>query len=608
MSYVVTQSCTSDGACVIACPVNAIHPTPGEPGFAEAEMLYVDPVSCVDCGACATACPVDAILPHTKLTEKQLPFVELNAAYYRDNPHPDRTPLALVERPRDLATDGLRVAVVGAGPAGLYAADELLRLPGVHVDVFDRLPTPHGLARYGVAPDHPRTKQVIEMFGAIEREPGFRYRLNVEAGTDVTVDELRASYHAVVYAVGAATDRRLGVPGESLPGSASATDFVAWYNGHPDADPDNSAGYPLSSERAVVIGNGNVALDVARILTADPDRLATTDISNRALLALRESRIQEVVLLGRRGPADAAFTMPELIGLATLDDVDVLVEGTVEVTSDKTGILAELAGRTPVAGRRRIVLRFHTAPVRILGDEQVDALEVNRAGEVEVIPAGLVLRAIGYRARPVPGLPFDEDRGLVPNDGGRVEPGLYVAGWIKRGPTGFLGTNKSCSKETVERLLDDLAAGRLSTPTETVAPFDYEVGDRGWRAIDRAERALGAVAGRPRVKLSDRGALVAAAEPPTRRRSPSGRRVARAPWREGVSRRPHATVDLEAEGSHGVSIRRRSFLATATRRPVGYKVRACRTCPAFPASTAGSCAGPTTTRSGGCTCSRPRST
>ena len=528
MSYVVTQSCTSDGACVIACPVNAIHPAPGEPGFAEAEMLYVDPVSCVDCGACATACPVDAILPHTKLTEKQLPFVALNATYYKDHPHPDRTPLALVAKPRSTATDGLRVAVIGAGPAGLYAADELLTLPGVQVDVFDRLPTPHGLARYGVAPDHPRTKQVIELFSKIEQEPGFRYRLNVEAGTDMTLDELRASYHAVIYAVGAATDRRLGVPGEELSGSVSATDFVAWYNGHPDAD---DASYPVaagSSERAVVIGNGNVALDVARILTADPDRLATTDISDRALLALRDSRIREVVLLGRRGPADAAFTLPELIGLATLDDVDVVVEGAVEVTSDKTAILAELASRTPAPGRRRIVLRFHTAPVRIVGDEQVEGLEVVRTevvdgravptGETEQIRAGLVLRAIGYRARPVAGLPFDEERGLVPNDGGRVEPGLYVGGWIKRGPTGFLGTNKSCSKETVERLLDDLDAGLLTAPTGVVEPFDHEVDSRGWQAIDRAERALGAVAGRPRVKLTDRVALRSAAHPPSARR------------------------------------------------------------------------------------------
>ena len=482
MPYVVTQSCCSDGACVVACPVNAIHPAPGEPGFATAEMLYVDPVTCVDCGACATACPVDALLPDTKLTDKQLPFIELNAAYYREHPHADRTPLALVPPHRESDTLGLRVAVVGAGPAGMYAADELLKLPGVEVDVFDRLPTPYGLARFGVAPDHPRTRQVIELFEKIEREPGFRYRLNVEAGTDVTLEELRGAYHAVVYAVGAATDRRLGIPGEGLPGSVSATEVVAWYNGHPDAAESH---YPLDAERAVVIGNGNVALDVARILTADPDRLAATDIDPRALAALRASHVREVVLLGRRGPAEAAFTLPELVGLAGLDDVDVVVEGEIEVSDAKTRILAELAARTRMAGRRRIVLRFHRSPVRVLGDDRVTALEVERTevvdgravptGETERIQAGLVLRAIGYRAKPVPGLPFDEARALVPNDRGRVEPGLYVAGWIKRGATGYLGTNKSCSKETVDRLLDDLDAGLLSAPTDSVPRLDWEI-------------------------------------------------------------------------------------------------------------------------------------
>ncbi|KAA1421715.1 4Fe-4S dicluster domain-containing protein [Nocardioides humilatus] len=526
MPYVVTQSCCSDGACVVACPVNAIHPAPGEPGFATAEMLYVDPVACVDCGACFTACPVEALQPHTKLSDAQLPFIELNAAYYREHPHADRPILAAIAQRPVVDARGLKVAVIGAGPAGLYAADELLKHEGVSVDVFDRLPTPHGLARYGVAPDHPKTKQVIELFGKIEREPGFRYRLNVEAGTDVTVEELRSSYHAVIYAVGAATDRRLGVPGEDLAGSSSATDFVAWYNGHPDAD---DVHYPLEAEaceRAVVIGNGNVALDVARILTADPDELAATDISDRALLALRDSRVQEVVVLGRRGPADAAFTLPELIGLAGHDDIDVLVEGgvdAVEVTSQKTEILAELAARTPTPGRRRIVLRFHSAPVRLVGDASVEGIEVARTevvdgravltDDVVRIDAGLVLRAVGYRARPVAGLPFDDERALVPNEAGRVEPGLYVGGWIKRGATGFIGTNKSCSTETVAQLLDDYEAGLLSDPTTAIAPFDYEIDHAGWLAIDRTERALGEAADRPRVKLTDRRALSEAATP-----------------------------------------------------------------------------------------------
>lgn len=460
MPYVVTQSCCSDAACVVACPVNAIHPAPGEPGFAEAEMLYVDPVTCVDCGACATACPVDALLPHTKLTDAQLPFVQINADYYKEHPHADRPPLALVEPPRPSATNSLRVAVVGAGPAGLYAADELLKLPGVEVDVFDRLPTPHGLARFGVAPDHQKTRQVVELFAKIEREPGFRYRLGVEVGADITLEELRSSYSAVVYAVGAATDRRLGIPGEELPGSLSATDVVGWYNGHPER---TTLPVPVDTDRAVVIGNGNVALDVARILTADPDRLAGTDIAAHALLALRRSSIREVVVIGRRGPADAAFTLPELIGLAAIEGLDVVVEGEVAVSSEKTRILADLASRPRTPGARRIVLRFHTSPVRVVGTDRATGLEVTGPRGEEVIEAGLVLRAIGYRALPVAGLPFDDDRALVPNDAGRVEPGVYVVGWIKRGATGFLGTNKSCARETVCTLLDDLDAGLLST-------------------------------------------------------------------------------------------------------------------------------------------------
>jgi ferredoxin--NADP+ reductase len=517
--YVVTQSCCSDAACVVACPVNAIHPTPGEPGFATAEMLYVDPVACVDCGACATACPAAALQPHTKLTDAQLPFIEINAAYYKENPHADRPILAEVAKKPSVDAVGLRVAVVGAGPAGLYAADELLKHPGVSVDVFDRLPTPHGLARYGVAPDHQHTKQVTDLFAAIEQESGFRYRLNVSVGDDVTHAQLRGAYDAVIYAVGAATDRRLGVEGEELPGSASATDFVAWYNGHPD---QVGAGYPLASSRAVVIGNGNVALDVARILSTDADRLASTDISDTALLALRDSGIREVVVLGRRGPADAAFTLPELIGLAGIDEIDVVVEGPVEVTSEKTRILADLAARDPRPGLRRIVLRFNSAPVRIVGTSEVEGLEVATTEVVdgravvtdarEVIEAGLVLRAIGYRAMPVKDLPFDDQRAVVPNDAGRVEPGVYVAGWIKRGPTGFLGTNKSCSTETVASLLADLDAGLLAGPREELALLPHEIGKRGWRAIDTVERAAGAATGRPRVKLLDREGLTAAAE------------------------------------------------------------------------------------------------
>ncbi|MFJ4716823.1 FAD-dependent oxidoreductase [Streptomyces sp. NPDC088785] len=527
MPYVVTRSCCADASCVLACPVNCIHPAPGEPGFGTAEMLYVDPRTCVDCGACTTACPVDALKPHTALGAAELPFLELNADYYKRHPHDDRTPMYVLPKQRAVAPGDLSVAVVGAGPAGLFAADELLRHPGKRVTVYDRLPTPYGLARAGVAPDHQDTKQVTELFRTIESQPGFAYRLGVEVGTTVTHEELLRTHHAVIYAVGAATDRRLGIDGEDLPGSVSATDFVAWYNGHPDHADDH---YDLATERAVVVGNGNVALDVARILTADPDTLARTDISDRALAALRTSEVREVVLLGRRGPAQAAFTVPELVALAALEDVDVRVEGWPDDlppdTDDRTRLLARLAARTPVEGRRRIVLRFLTSPVRLTGETSVRALRVaatalhtdadgtvraRPTGETRTLETGLVLRAVGYRARPVPGLPFDEDTATVPHEGGRVGPGVYVAGWIKRGPTGFIGTNKTCAQETVETLLGDAAAGRLTPPEQGTGAVRTALGLDAWHAIDRAERAAGEAQGRPRVKFTDTASLHGAA-------------------------------------------------------------------------------------------------
>ncbi|MER5949870.1 FAD-dependent oxidoreductase [Streptomyces sp. NPDC001904] len=529
MPYVVTRSCCADASCVLACPVNCIHPAPGDPGFGTAEMLYVDPRTCVDCGACTTACPVDALKPHTALSAGELPFLELNADYYKQNPHADRTPMYVVPKQRRLAEGELSVAVVGAGPAGLFAADELLRHPGVRVTVHDRLPTPYGLARAGVAPDHQDTKQVTELFRTIESQPGFRYRLGVEVGTDLTHTDLLRTHHAVIYAVGAATDKRLGIEGEDLPGSASATDFVAWYNGHPDHAHD---AYDLDTERVVVVGNGNVALDVARILTADPEALARTDISDRALTALRGSKVREVVLLGRRGPAQAAFTVPELLALSALTDVDVSVEGWPEGldpdTDEKTRLLSQLAARTPVDGRRRIVLRFLTSPVRLIGETSVQALEITATalhtdedgtvrarptGDPRALETGLVLRSVGYRARPVPGLPFDDDRAIVPHEAGRVEAGVYVAGWIKRGPTGFIGTNKTCAQETVESLLDDFAAGRLTQPVRGAGTVTEALGLDAWRAIDRAERAAGEAEGRPRVKFTDTESLRRAARP-----------------------------------------------------------------------------------------------
>ncbi|GAA5153080.1 FAD-dependent oxidoreductase [Nocardioides marinquilinus] len=530
MAYVVTQSCCADASCVVACPVNCIHPAPGEEGFATAEMLYVDPRACVGCGACATACPVDAIKPAATLTPDERPFVALNADYYDCFPHHDRTPLAPVAPQRRLTRPGpVRVAVVGAGPAGLYAADELLRHPGMSVDVYDRLLTPYGLVRHGVAPDHPHTKRVETLFRAIEEQPGFRYALGVDVGRDVTHADLARRYHAVVHAGGASADRRLGVEGEDLPGSLAATDLVAWYNGHPERQ---GLPVPLHHERAVVVGNGNVALDVARMLALDPADLERTDVAALPWAALARSRVREVVVLGRRGPADAAFTLPELVGLTALVDA-----GRLTVRLDTGGdplpdglpaYVATLAHRPPSPGARTIVLRFRTTPVRIVGDTTVSGVEVERDGVRETIEAGLVVRAIGYHGRPVPGLPHDPVTGTVTNDGGRVRPGLYVAGWAKRGPSGFIGTNKACAQQTVESLLDDLDDG-LPDPTEPADLPPGAVGLAGWRALDGEERRRGQARGRPRAKVVDpdeqRRLARAAAPPRPRRGYPAVRRL-----------------------------------------------------------------------------------
>jgi ferredoxin--NADP+ reductase len=547
MAYVVTQSCCADASCVVACPVNCIHPAPGEPGFGTTEMVYVDATACVGCGACATACPVGAMVPDAALTTKQLPFIDLNAAYYDAFPHADRTPVALVPQQRRLTRTGpFRVAVIGAGPAGLYTADELLKHPEVEgVDVYDRLRTPYGLVQHGVAPDHASTKLVTRLFEAIERQPRFRYFLGAAVGDELTLADLRRSYHAVVYAVGASADRALDIPGEALVGSVPATALVGWYNGHPD---QQDLEVPLAHERAVVVGNGNVALDVARILTRPTEVLERTDLAPGALDRLRGSEVREVVVLGRRGPAQAAFTVPELIGLAALDDVDVVVDcDPALLTGDdqRSQLLRDLAARPvdPTSAKRRIVLAFAVSPVEVLGEDgRVTGVRVARnrlvtgddgavraetTDDTFVLDAGLVVRSVGHRGLPVAGLPFDERTATVPNHQGRVEPGVYVVGWIKRGPVGFIGTNKTCAQETVETILDDLDHG-LPEPTGTLADAAALVRERlpestdlgGWQRIDAAEREQGAAAGRPRVKISDASLqrAIAAAPPVARRR------------------------------------------------------------------------------------------
>jgi ferredoxin/flavodoxin---NADP+ reductase len=431
----------------------------------------------------------------------------------------------------------MRVAVVGAGPAGFYAAGALLSadLP-VEVDMIERLPTPWGLVRLGVAPDHPKLKTVSRAFERIAEQPGFRFLGNVEVGRDVHHADLVRLYDAVIYAVGAQTDRRLGIPGEDLPGSWAATEFVAWYNGHPDYQ---QLEFGLDVERAVVIGNGNVALDVARMLALTHDELAPTDATDASIAAIESSPIREIVVVGRRGPAQAAFTTPELQEMGELAGADVVVDPADLVGAEPDGtnaernlaVLHEFAAREPQGKPRRVVFRFFRSPVAILGEERVEAIELVRneldanrravpTKEHETLPCGLVFRSVGYHGVALPEVPFDEAGGTIPNDGGSVEPGVYVAGWIKRGPTGVIGTNKKDASETVERLLEDVAAGRLAPKPDTrAAAVDTLLAERGarvveysgWTAIDEVERAAGEKSGRPRVKLCSWDELLVAA-------------------------------------------------------------------------------------------------
>src|SRR3954447_11153406 len=330
MSFAITATCCNDASCVSVCPVNCIHPTPDDPGFGTTEMLYIDPEACINCGACADACPVDAISPIESLQGGDQVFAELNRRYYEE--HPTDHAWGAPEFPRSLPaeTGPLRVAIVGTGPAAGYAAQKLLRSTDAEITLLDRLPVAGGLLRSGVAPDHPSTKRIAESFAEVYRHPRVSLALNVEVGKDITAAELAAHHSAVLYAVGASSDRALDVPGEHLPGSLSATEFVAWYNAHPDL-----ADLPvdLAAERAVVVGTGNVALDVARILLRDPDELARTDIADHAIAALRNSNVREVVLLGRRGPDTAAFTRPEFLALRDADDLQLVLADMPEVRS-----------------------------------------------------------------------------------------------------------------------------------------------------------------------------------------------------------------------------------------------------------------------------------
>jgi ferredoxin--NADP+ reductase len=445
----------------------------------------------------------------------------------------------------------LRVAIIGSGPAAFYAADHLLKQDPlvVEIDMFDRLPTPFGLVRGGVAPDHQKIKSVTRVFDKIATDPHFRFYGNVEFGKDISLADLKGHYHQILFSTGAQTDRHMGIPGEDLRGSYPATEFVAWYNGHPDF---RDCQFDLEQERAAVVGVGNVAIDVARILSLSPDELAKTDIADYALEALRHSRIKEVYLLGRRGPAQAAFTNPEIKEVGELADADVFVppdeaelddlsKAELAASQDRTlqkkvEILQEYAQHQPTGKSRKLIIRFLVSPTELISNErgEVAAMKLVRnklyateAGtlrpkptdQFETLPVGLVFRSVGYRGVPLPEVPFNDRWGVILNEQGRVidpdskQPlvGEYTSGWIKRGPSGVIGTNKPDSVETVECMLEDLADGKVLEPAQPDPKSMLELVKQrqpqyftyaDWQRLDELEVAKGKPLGRPRVKFT----------------------------------------------------------------------------------------------------------
>lgn len=456
------------------------------------------------------------------------------------------------------AAQPLRVAIIGAGPAGFYAAERLFKETDlvIEVDLFDRLPTPFGLVRNGVAPDHQKIKSVTAAFDRIAANPRFRFFGNVELGRDISVDDLKNYYHQIIYSTGAQTDRPLDIPGDDLIGSHPATEFVAWYNGHPDY---RDCVFDLSQESVAVIGVGNVAIDVARILCRTPDELMKTDIADYALEQLRESRVREVHILGRRGPAQAAFSAPEVKELGELADCDTTVppeEAELDPLSQaslagadraelrKVEIIQELSHHKPAGKAKQLILRFLVSPVELIGDENghvkqmrlvhnilyatdAGSLRSKPTDQFETLDVGLVFRSIGYRGVPLPGVPFNDSWGVIPNAGGRVldpathEPllGQYTTGWIKRGPTGVIGTNKPDAAETVDNMIADARAERVLSPTQpTAAAVEALVRDRqpdvvtfaDWQRLNALELSRGKEQGRPRVKFTSVADMLAA--------------------------------------------------------------------------------------------------
>ncbi len=448
----------------------------------------------------------------------------------------------------------LCIAIIGAGPSGFYAAEALLKAPGlaVRVDLYDRLPTPFGLVRGGVAPDHQKIKSVVMVYEKVAMDPRVRFFGQVRLGRELTIEDLRARYDQIVFAVGCESDRRMAIPGEELAGSHSATEFVGWYNGHPD---HRHRSFDLSCESVAVVGIGNVAMDVTRLLACDPERLAQTDIADYALEALRRSRVKTVWLLGRRGPAEAAYSPVEIEEFGKLAGCDLVIkpeEAVVGAVSrleraeandkKKVAYVQEHAALGEGSQVRKIRLRFCVSPVEILGEGgrvKSVRLEKNKLvddgkggarcvgiGEFETIPAGMILRSVGYRGVPIPGVAFDEKSGHIPHEAGRVVagdaavPGEYVVGWAKRGPSGLIGTNRADSVLTVQSMLEDLKAGRLpARPVDAsaeAAPKLLEargakpVSYAQWKKLDALERSRGAERGKIREKFTQIEDMLAA--------------------------------------------------------------------------------------------------
>lgn len=528
MAYVVTESCVNHKHtnCVDVCPVEAFR--------AGEDMLYIDPEVCIECNACLTECPERAIFPQSAVPEDQQHYIALNAEQAKELPVIRQSVFQQAAASAQSALAG-RFAVVGAGPSGFYAAEAILKnMPSAKVDIFEKLPTPFGLVRYGVAPDHPRIKSVSASFERIAENPQVRFFGNVSIGKDITTQDLNSLYHSVVYATGGSKSRALTLPGADLDNIFGSSDFVGWYNGHPE---NQTLTPKLNGERAAVIGIGNVALDIARILILPHDELAKTDIADPSLLALKDSNIQEVCLLARRGAVQAAFTPKELEQLIAIENLDLVInpadleldeQGEAELALPEFGearqnmaLLREVAKR-PLkndANTKRIRFMFLTSPESITEENGEKQLHVVRnrlarsedgrvsavaTDEKSALDVGLIINATGYQGTPIEGLPFDDRRGVIANDNSLVQDKAYVAGWIKRGASGVIGSNKHCATDTVTQLVSALPETLDTIEADIEALLEQNQVDfitfSDWQLLDQHEQAEGAKQGRPRRK------------------------------------------------------------------------------------------------------------